>query len=664
MKSYLKYLSLIWFILSSAPVMSQCWLSLSADSMAVDSVEICTGDSVTLSLSGECILIQSDFNDGSIGPGWSYITPGLLFQSPCDTADEIKCAWFGEGSQVQRIMETVDLDLTPGGDIAFDLKFGIQGDPPSCEGPDEMMEGVSLQYSLDHGQTWIDITYFCPDGTFLSTNPMVQSPLTYTATQFTNWASYSFSIPLAAQTPSTRFRWVQSFCSYFNNHFDDNWGLDNVKITRVFSQFIQWSMGANTLGPVIVNPTTTTTYSVYILGGAIPPDTLAIDYIVVNVHPVPQVTFTGDTEICAGDITTLESHGPYNFLWSTGSDQVTIQVQPYTTTLYTITATDDLGCKGTGSLTVLVHPLPQASIIPDTICYGESGMISASGGVFYVWNTGEINPQIIVQPDVSSLYSVTVTDQFGCSNQTVTEVVVNPLPSVYLTPDTAICYGGKISLIAGGGEHYFWNTGSHAQYITVGPLAHTSYTVTVVDAEGCQNTATSAVFVSPEYEAKIISDKDTVCRGAETVLTASGGEEYLWSTGDNTQSIIVIPPFTSYYAVTVTNTFNGTICPAETVFLLNVEECSTVFFPNAFSPKGYNPEFKPVGDFSAIYNYSLQIFDRWGKLLFESKDPGIGWNGQFQSEFYPAGVYTYRVTFIKSLIDQSFEKVGAVILVE
>lgn len=643
---------------------AQCSISMLADSLSVDTLEICTGDSVTLSFSGECILINSTFNDGSAGPGWNYITPGVVFMSPCDTVSPLYCAWFGEASQVQRIMETVDLDLTAGGGISFDLKFGLQGDPPSCEGPDEMMEGVSLQYSLDHGLTWIDITYFCPDGTFLPTNPMVQSPLTYTATQFTSWATYTFQVPLAAQSPSTRFRWMQSYCSYFNNHFDDNWGLDNIKITRNFSQFVGWSLGANTLGPFVVHPGSTTTYSVFILGGGLPPDTLAIDHVVVVVHPVPHTQFTGDLEICTGDITTLQAYGPYTYLWSTGTTGDTVMVSPPSTTAYYVTASDDLGCKGSDTVTVVVHPLPVITMVSDTVCAGEAGMISAYGGLTYIWSTGETTPQILVQPELTSTYSVTVTDNNGCVNDAVTTVLVNPLPSVYLTSDTSLCYGENITLIAGGGEHYFWNNGSQSQCIKVSPLLSSTYTVTVVDPEGCQNTASTTVFVSPEYEATIVADKDTVCRGAEITLTAGGGSEYVWSTGAETASITVVPPFTSYYAVTVSNSFNGTWCQAETLFLLNVEECSTIFFPNAFNPKGYNPEFKPVGDFSAIQNYSLQVFDRWGKLMFESHNPEKGWTGQINGEYLPVGVYTYRVTFLKSLIDTPFEKVGAVMLVE
>ncbi len=642
----------------------QCWISMLVDSVAVDTVEICKGDSVTLHLEGECILVNSDFNDGSVGPGWSYITPGLLLQLPCDTVVVTKCAWFGEGSQVERIMETVDLDMTPGGDINFDLKFGIQGDPPSCEGPDEMLEGVSLQYSLDHGQTWVDIIYFAPNGTLLPTNPMVQSPLTYTATQFTDWGNYSFEVPLAAQTPSTRFRWVQSFCSYFNNHYDDNWGLDNVKITRVFSQFVQWSLGANAMGPFTVDPDTTTTYSVYILGGSNPPDTLAIDEVVVAVNPEPQTQFTGDLEVCTGTATLIEAHGPYSYVWSTGETSPQIMVSPAETSSYFVTATDDHGCRGTDTVTVSVHPLPVISMTGDTVCFGEAGIVYASGAVTYLWNTGQSTPQILVQPDITTLYSVTATDQFGCINDAVATVIVNPLPQVYLNPDTSICFGEPVNIVAAGGLQYFWNTGGQASFITVSPHSTTTYSVTVVDAQGCQNKASITVYVSPEYEAFITAESDTVCRGSEVTLSASGGENYHWSTGDQSETILVVPPFTTYYVVTAINNFNGIDCTSESVFQLNVRECSTVFFPNAFSPKGYNPEFKPVGDFSATYNYSLQIFDRWGKLLFESHNPDVGWNGQYNGEFYPAGVYTYRVSFIKSLIDQSFVKVGSVTLVE
>ncbi len=67
--------------------------------------------------------------------------------------------------------------------------------------------------------------------------------------------------------------------------------------------------------------------------------------------------------------------------------------------------------------------------------------------------------------------------------------------------------------------------------------------------------------------------------------------------------------------------------------------------PNAFSPRGYNQEFKPLIVFgSQITAYELSVYDRWGKRLFLSDDPAIGWNGEnAKGEDLPFGLYTWRI---------------------
>ncbi len=642
----------------------QNWVSLLVDSLAVDSVEICQGDSLHLQYTGECIVLYDDFTYGINGSEWTYITPGTLPESPCDTANEVLCLWFGEACHVNRILETEDLDLTPGGELNFDLKFGIQNDPPSCEGPDEMLEGVSLQYSVDQGQTWADIIYFCPNGTFLPTNPMVQSPLNYLPTPFTSWANYTFTVPVPAQTPATRFRWLQSFCSYFNNHYDDNWGVDNVKITRSFTQFIQWSGNQGSNGPITVSPTNTTTYYVYILGGNTPPDTLAIDSVVVLVHPVPDPGFQGDLELCLGDSTVITANGPYAYEWFNGSTADSILVNPSLSTTYFITATDALGCKGNDSVFVLVRPLPVVTLSSDSICIGETATLIAGGGEQYEWSTNQSGSIIFVQPEQNMQYSVTVTDQYGCRNNGITSVVVHPLPSLQLTPDTSICYDDVVTLQAGGGIQYYWSNGAQTPVITVQPAGYSSYYITVVDGYGCQNNGSVSVSVAPRMEAHIIGYVDTICRGSAVVLKAVGGEFFSWSTGAITDSVIVQPGYSTVYTVTVSNAFNDILCSASDEYPLNVEECATIFMPNAFCPKGYNPVFKPVGDFSMIRDFTMIIFDRMGKLIFESHDPEYGWDGTYQGLSAPAGVYTYKVRYAKTLTKENYQKVSTLTLIE
>jgi len=664
LKQWFKYGFAGLLVALSFQLSAQCWVSMLVNGIHTDTVEICPGDSVDLSFIGECVLINNNFNNGQLGGDWHYVTPGFVFQGPCDTASEVVCVWFGEESPVQRSLETEDLDLTSGATLSFSLKYGLQNDPPSCEGPDEMLEGVSLQYSTDQGITWTDIVYFCPDGSFLPTNPMVQSPLTYTPTQFTDWANYSFLLPPPALTPTTRLRWMQGYCSYFNNHFDDNWGIDNVKITREFSQDINWSTGETVVSSVVVNPVQTTTYYVYILGGGNIPDTLAIDSVMILVHDIPQPQLSGNMAFCTGETTTISAGGNFTYLWSTGDTGNTVTFSPETTTNYNLIATDDIGCTGTVPFTLTVYPLPTIDITNDTVCVGETATLSASGGLSYLWSNAQSGPVIQVDPADTTLYTVTVTDLHGCSNTAVASVMIIQPPSTALPADTAVCYGDMIEITAQGGEQYAWNTGAQSDRIVVSPLVQTTYIVTVTDHHGCQNTSAITVFVSPEMTVRIYASLDTICRGSEMVLNADGAALFQWSTGDLTPSINVQPGYTTAYYVTATSPFMDILCSNTQEFTLNVRECSTLFFPNAIVPKGYNNLFKPVGDFSTIYGYSLRIFDRWGKMVFETKQADSGWDGTFDGDFLPAGVYLYQVHYVKSVTHESFDKLGTVTIVE
>ncbi len=82
---------------------------------------------------------------------------------------------------------------------------------------------------------------------------------------------------------------------------------------------------------------------------------------------------------------------------------------------------------------------------------------------------------------------------------------------------------------------------------------------------------------------------------------------------------------------------------------------SLIHIPNAFSPKGYNSIFKPIGVFVDKSNYVFVIWSRWGEELFRTNDPNEGWNGRYKDEYVPAGVYVYYVKFITSE-GQTFEK--------
>ena len=87
-----------------------------------------------------------------------------------------------------------------------------------------------------------------------------------------------------------------------------------------------------------------------------------------------------------------------------------------------------------------------------------------------------------------------------------------------------------------------------------------------------------------------------------------------------------------------------------------------VFIPNAFTPGGKNPVFKPFLIFDDPTSYSLKIFNRWGQNVFESANPEKGWNGQYNETDAGTGIYAYLLVF-KGLNKKEIRKMGTVVLI-
>ena len=140
------------------------------------------------------------------------------------------------------------------------------------------------------------------------------------------------------------------------------------------------------------------------------------------------------------------------------------------------------------------------------------------------------------------------------------------------------------------------------------------------------------------FTAKVQILGDTTYCYDPTLLEASGAfSEYLWSTGSTRESVEIGDPGTVWLEVTDANG-----CKAvDSVLVLTF--CPTRFYtPNIFSPN-----FDGVNDLFLIFPeeqvslFSLMIFNRWGELVFESKDPGEGWDGTYRGKPAPPDLYLW-----------------------
>jgi len=183
-----------------------------------------------------------------------------------------------------------------------------------------------------------------------------------------------------------------------------------------------WNTGA-TSSTITVTPAVTTTYSVTATGTN---GCTATATATVTVSP-PPVAFSTNATICSGQNATLTASGGGNYSWSNGSTANPLIVSPTSTSSYSVIVSIG-SCSDTANATVTVNPNPTATAWSNvTITQGQSATLSASGGGTYLWNNGMTDSVIIVSPNLTTVFCVTVTDANGCTDSECVTVLVEPI---------------------------------------------------------------------------------------------------------------------------------------------------------------------------------------------------------------------------------------------
>ena len=318
--------------------------------------------------------------------------------------------------------------------------------------------------------------------------------------------------------------------------------------------------------------------------------------VVVHELPVPQIS--GNLTICKGSSTTLTAIGGSSYRWDTGDSTNSIIVSPMSNHSYVVTATNIYGCVASTAATVAVNELPEITLSGNrTICAGTSTTITASGASTYVWSTGAHTSSLVINN--TGTYYVTATSVQNCSKTDSVFVKMNPNPQILISGIDRVCAGGTSTLTATGANTYVWNTGDVLPTITVAPALSTTYTVTGYDTNGCFTTAQKIVNVEELPTVQILGER-TICQGNSTVLTATGGSSYAWSTGSTSASIAVFPNMTTSYTVTVFSSFG---CSATATATVTVNVLPSIFFSGSTSfCQGQSTTITASGGNSYLWN--------------------------------------------------------------
>ena len=434
------------------------------------------------------------------------------------------------------------------------------------------------------------------------------------------------------------------------------------------------SLNTTSGAAVIATPTITQTYTVTASTGICSNTATATVNVVV---PLLITATASPTTICSSQSSTLTAAGGVTYTWSpfvsTGSTKV---VSPVVTTGYTVTATDALGCISTASVSVNVIATPTLMLTASssTICEGTTTNLQANGASNYLWSpSGSLSSAtsslVVASPIITTLYTV-IGNNGTCTDSKNIQVTVIPKIVPNITPnDTSICLGKSIHLSASGGNKYVWSPAFSLSSATnpnviAKPLTTTIYTVVVSVNNVCPQTKSIKITVNPLPF--VYAGKDSTINIDESITLIGSGDGIFGYKPLNGEPLLcnycaeitVAPKASTCYQLHSINSYG---CENTDDVCITVTKNYDVYIPNAFTPNGDNDNdlFLPVG--FGIEGFDMNIFDRWGNLIFKSTAERKGWDGSIKGKVAEQGVYVYRIV-IKTMAGLEVFKVGHVTL--
>jgi gliding motility-associated-like protein len=393
----------------------------------------------------------------------------------------------------------------------------------------------------------------------------------------------------------------------------------------------------------------TQTYDLQTTLTALPSSCPDADQVIVTVNPIPLIPT--NVAICNGQT--------YNF-----------QGQAYSNTgVYTVMTTDAQGCQTNNQLTLTVNP-NLSSTVNESICQGSS--ISFNGQIY----------------STAGSFPVTLTSLTGCDSIVTLNLTVNPAPVTQL--NESICSGSSFTF----GNQNLTQSGQYSQTLqtvagcdsivnlnlVVNPVLTSIQNTTICQGEsvlfsgqslsnaglysdtlqtinGCDSIINLNLLVNPVPSIPIISNNGPVeCPGDLVTLSASSSAnaQFVWSGPQNFNSTNASVTFTvSLQAMgnySVSAELNGcSSSPANTnVSIINIYGFDDYDFPNVITPNddGINDSLDLASHYKTCQDFTLQIFNRWGNLVFEQTLDSEKFSGKtIGSSELPDGVYFYKLAY-------------------
>jgi gliding motility-associated-like protein len=392
----------------------------------------------------------------------------------------------------------------------------------------------------------------------------------------------------------------------------------------------------------------------------------AVSNVTVNASPIISVT---NASVCIGSTATLTASGASTYTWSTGNTTASITATPTVVTNYTVSSSNGI-CTSSkiATVTILINHTHLLSGGTIGMCTGDSIKLQTNTTYpTYIWNTGQTTPTI--EATHAGTYIVHTIDNNGCKGTDSVKVYEDSKVAIPLY-DTTLCSGDSAHLqVTQGNYIYLWSPSAGLNNNTIynpaaGPLNTTTYTVSVTNG-GCINTNTVTIFVNPLPQISVKPDYAVVMQGENVAFQVQSSSTCYWypSTWLNcsTCNTSTSTPYEDItYTITTTNNYG---CSASTKVKIKIDFESTFYIPNTFTPNsdGRNETFKPA--YTNIHNFKMNVFDRWGLLLFQTDNPDNGWDGMYKGKLCQEDVYVYKLEYRDDMSDSYHSLSGTVNIV-
>lgn len=321
------------------------------------------------------------------------------------------------------------------------------------------------------------------------------------------------------------------------------------------------------------------------------------DSVFIDVQPMPTVVLSGNKFVCPKDTVHLTAevspswYGGYIYNWTPSlfldhSDTRTVVYTPGTTQEYILTVSTTAGCVGSDSSIVTVYPTSFSLVGNQDICPRDSALLTAGGGVAYSW-----------------------------------------YPAVSLSSTTSAVPWAK-------------------------PVAFTTYNVAITSADGCIDTLSVDVNVWPG--GMIYAGDSISLFPGETyhVMPQTNCSSFIWFPSEGVSNVYQSDPILAPLADTRYVVYGATEhgCKAEDSLSVYVNAETALEMPNAFTPdnsSGGNSKAYVLRRGEATLNY-YRIYNRWGNMVFETKNIAEGWDGKYKDEPQAFGVYVYEIQAVSN----------------